>query len=217
MNKLILLLGISLILGSCEKNILRGEGEIKTEIRDTDNFNAISVSGNAKVVVTQGSEFKVEIKGYANLLNYYSSRVSNKTLKLGYRDNVNVRNDNIEVFITMPELRGISVSGIANIDINGSFPEVPEMVAEISGSGNVDYNGTGSAQVFKLIISGSGEINAFDLLAKTVNVNISGNGTGRVFAEEKLNVEISGNAKVYYKGSPLINSNISGNGELIKN
>ncbi len=205
-----------MMLSACEKDLVRGKGEIVTELRDTDNFTAVSVSGNTELYIRRGEELKVELRGYSNLMNYYSTRVGNGVLKLGYRDNVKVRNDNMKVYLTMPTLTGLEVSGVADVEIEGAFPHVPEFHTTISGDADVDFEGTGSTDKFQLTISGSAEIEAFQLVANDVKVKISGSATGKVYAQNHLDVDISGSATLYYKGNPEIKTNISGEGKLVK-
>src|SRR5690606_5698403 len=175
-----------MMLSACEKDLVRGKGEIVTELRDTDNFTAVSVSGNTELYIRRGEELKVELRGYSNLMNYYSTRVGNGVLKLGYRDNVKVRNDNMKVYLTMPTLTGLVVSGVADVEIEGAFPHVPEFHTTISGDADVDFEGTGSTDKFQLTISGSAEIEAFQLVANDVKVKISGSATGKVYAQNKI-------------------------------
>jgi hypothetical protein len=66
------------------------------------------------------------------------------------------------------------------------------------------------------LISGSGILDFVGIEAQEVQTEISGSGTIRVFAEEKLDVTISGSGTVYYSGSPDINTTISGSGKLKK-
>lgn len=209
----IMLAGISLT--SCRKEIIRGNGDIVSVTRDTDNFNAVEVSGKTAVFITQGAEFKVEVTGYANLVDRFQTKVQNNILHLGYR-NISVTRDNIEVHITMPELTGNYISGTSKMEINGNFPEVSDYVAEISGTGKIFYLGSGSSNNLKINLSGTGEVDFYNLAVKNVDATISGTGHAKVSASDNIEVEISGNAKLYYKGNPVINSKISGKGEIIK-
>jgi len=91
--------------------------------------------------------------------------------------------------------------------------ETGKLASKISGSGSIHLSG--KTQDFTVSISGSGEINAFDLDAENVAVKISGSGDCRVTASESLDAKISGSGDVYYKGRPQINTKISGSGSLM--
>jgi hypothetical protein len=208
---LVLLIGLS----SCEKDAIRGEGQVVTEVRTTPDFIAIDMGGASKVHISYGTAFSVEVKGYANLAPLYTTRVSNNKLILGFKNNYNIRNDNTEVFITMPDLKDLHLSGSGDSDISGNFPHNTSLSLSISGSADIDMKG-GSTDDLDIQISGSGNINVFPLTAKNADISISGSGKVRTQVINHLGVSISGSGRVYYKGSPQIQSKISGSGEVIK-
>ena len=64
-----------LSLLSCSKERISGNGSTITETRNISNFTAISASGSTNVYINQGAAFRVEVKGYSNLLPYYETRL----------------------------------------------------------------------------------------------------------------------------------------------
>ena len=212
MSKFFLLAGI-LFLASCTKERITGSGPTTTETRSVSNFNKVRVSGSASVHITRGNAFLVQVKGYSNLLPYFETALNGSTLELHYRDGVSVSNNNIEVFITMPEITSLRSSGSTTADIKGPF-DSDVLDVNISGSGNVLIEGAVVNQ-FRLSVSGSGNLNAFGMVAIRADIDISGNGKTEVTVTDHLNVDISGSAVVYYKGTPTIESDISGSGKLI--
>lgn len=210
---LVFILAGVLLLAACNKERIRGSGPVTTESRSVQNFNGIRMSGSSNVHVTKGNSFSVQVKGYSNLLPYFETNVNGTTLELQYRDNVNVTNSNIEVFVTLPELEKLHSSGSATTDVKGNF--ISDVLdVSISGSGNFSFDG-GSANQFTQSISGSGSIRAFGLQAGKADISVSGSGLSEVQVTSRLHVDISGSGKVYYKGTPQITSNISGSGQLI--
>lgn len=71
-----------------------------------------------------------------------------------------------------------------------------------TGSGTISVNGTCTNA--KLVMLGTGVIQADALEAKKVNCKILGSGTIGCFATETLNVRGIGSTKIYYKGNPEI-------------
>ena len=59
-------------------------------------------------------------------------------------------------------------------------------------------------------ISGTGNLSAFELLAKRFNLKSSGVGNANINVANNLDVDISGTATVNYKGNPQIQQEISG-------
>ncbi len=210
----IAIVSVVLSLVSCSKERVSGNGPTITETRNVSNFTAVSASGSSNVYITQGAFFKVEVKGYSNLVPYYETKLVNNTLQLGYKQDVNVKNDNTEVFITLPVLNGLSVFGSANISTTGTFTGNIDFNASISGSGNISIS-AGAAQNFFASIAGSGNINALNFMADKAETTTSGSGNTEITASNQLKVKITGSGNVYYRGTPVITTNISGSGAVI--
>lgn len=208
---LIVVLGVMLSLLSCTKERVSGGGSIITEQRNVANFTNVYSSGSTEVHILEGAAFKVEVRGYNNLLPYYETKLENGTLKIGYQNNVNVKNDNTEVFITMPELTGLQLVGSGNIHTTGNFPLTNNFETNISGSGNI-HIASGSSQNFSSSISGSGNIYAFGVTSVSAHTNTVGSGNTEITATNQLRVKITGSGNVYYKSTPVITSEISGSG-----
>lgn len=203
-----------LLLASCTKDHIRGVGPKDTVTRNVANFTSVSGAGNSNVFITQGAEFKVEVKGYSNLIPYFETKVINNELQLGYRDNISVKNDNIEVFITMPFLNGVKLSGSGEIKTSGNFNGNIRFDAFVAGSGNIIIE-QGSAKQFFASIAGSGNIHAINMVAEKAEINSTGSGNTEITATQELKVRISGSGNVYYKGSPQIISEIAGSGNVL--
>lgn len=212
-----ILLGSVMLLSACSKDRITGSGTIATETRNTTAFNSVSVSGSNNVYITKGTSLKVEVNGYANLLPYFETNVINNELRLGFRSNTNIRNDNIKVYLTMPDEIGfLNVQGSGNISTAGNFTNVNSIDLLINGSGNIDFE-QGTAPKATLIVTGSGNVNALGLSAKEVAATINGSGNTRVTTTEKLDAAITGSGNIYYKGSPAtVNTTIAGSGKVIK-
>ncbi len=69
-------------LTSCEKESITGRGSTLTETRSVDPFNKVKLEGSGNVTVTQGTQQKVEVTGYENLLSIYETNVQNGLLVL---------------------------------------------------------------------------------------------------------------------------------------
>ena len=126
-------LGFSAFMCSCSKEKISGSGSIITE-RTMGNFSAVSVSGTNNVYIKNGYGFKVEVKGYGNLIPYYETTLTGETLELHYRDRIKVHNDNIVTYVTMPLIKGITISGSAKITATGEFGSTASLDTRISGS-----------------------------------------------------------------------------------
>jgi hypothetical protein len=214
-KSLLLLALSSLFLISCTKDRLTASGDKTTETRELRQFTGVKSSGANDVHVTYGPEFKVTIKGSDNLVPYFKTEVVGNTLHLGY-ERVSVRRDDIEVFVTLPEIQYVSVSGSGSVDIYGNFPDVEFFDVAISGSGEVDVEDPFTADETVIKISGSGEADLEELNTRHADINISGSGDAKLRIQETLKARISGSGKIYYKGNPQVDSKISGSGKVLK-
>ena len=217
MKKSILpLLAVILVaFSSCTRDRVTGNGSITTQDRPVSNFTKITAKGSTDAFIVKGNTFKVQVKGSDNLVPYFETRVVNGTLNLGFENDVNVRHDDIQVFVTMPVLTGLKTQGSGNISASGNFTDNADFETVIAGSGNITIE-QGSARNFSTDISGSGDVHAFGFNAENANIKVSGSGNSRITASNQLDVRIAGSGNVYYKGSPQVSVKISGSGSVIK-
>ncbi|WP_316788047.1 head GIN domain-containing protein [Pedobacter frigoris] len=215
MKHFILLACAAIVFTSCSKDRITASGDKITETRNPGNFTGVNGSGSSDIHVSYGSEYKVVLKGSDNLVPRFKTEVMNDILYLKY-EHVNVHRDDIEIFVTLPLINYVSLSGSGEIDIKGAFPATNSFKANISGSGEVDVEDSFSADEVFVNISGSGEADLEKLEAKKADVDISGSGDAKIKVLDNLKARISGSGKIYYLGSPAIDSKISGSGKVIK-
>lgn len=211
MKKLALILCAGILISSCSKDRITGNGPVVTETRSISNFNEVSVSGSTDVFITYGNNFKVEVKGHSNLLPYFESRLVGNTLYLGYGSDVNVHNDNTEVYITMPLIKSLTTEGSGDINTTGVFNNTTEFKARVSGSGSIRFS-QAQAQSFNSRIEGSGHILAFGLEVADADITTAGSGNTEIKATNTLKVKITGSGSVYYRGTPTVTADITGSG-----
>jgi hypothetical protein len=215
MKQLIIIATLFCLFTSCKKDRLTANGEQTTATRELNSFAAIRSSGAHPIKIKYGNEFKVVLKGSTNLLPYFKTEVSNNKLVLGY-ENANVNHDDLQVEVTLPVLKSISLNGSSRVDVSGEFPLVNLFNVEVSGSANVMVTNNLNADNLDITISGSGDMDLEKLTAKQATIGISGSGNARVKVRDEIKATISGSGRVYYLGNPTIDSRISGSGSVIK-
>ncbi len=204
------------MFASCSKDVIHGGGSIVTSERNVSSFSGIDVSGEGKVYITYAPEITVTLKGYSNLIPHYVTDVSNGTLHLHYESNTSARNDNLEVYITMPSFDALSLSGSCSINATGSFDNTGALSVSTSGNGDINIENI-TADRYIIHSSGNSNIGTLGVKAKTATVEVSGSSMVTLSVQDKLDVHISGSGKVSYKGEPAeINTDISGSGKVIK-
>lgn len=225
-----------IILSSCgEDNVfgVKGQGPVVQETRSFSSFDRIEMGMSGELFITQGPDQHVVIEAQRNILDVIQSDEKNGKLEIDFKRGYNLRNHSpIKVYITVPTLTDLDVSGSAKAYAEGPF-ETNDIVLSVSGSGKIDikdlkvqrvysyisgsgnlYLG-GTAEESRIDISGSGKIEAFPLYTLHTEAKISGSGRCEVTVEKTLKASISGSGRIHYKGNPTIDFKASGSGKVI--
>jgi hypothetical protein len=80
----------------------------------------------------------------------------------------------------------------------------------VDASGAFDGYLAGESDTLMLDFSGASDLNAYDLKANVIDIDISGAGTAYVNASESLNVSATGASHVSYRGSPRVSQSSAG-------
>ncbi|QNF35155.1 DUF2807 domain-containing protein [Adhaeribacter swui] len=232
-NTAFLLLASLFIFSSCDDEVLRGHGDVVSRTRPVGNFSAVDAGGEFEIYLKQGPAEDILLEGQANVLTEVSTHVRNNKLYIEF-DRKRVRlNRPVKIYLTTPELTGISVSGansvrglnefqVDDLDIRASgnstiylnVKNAHTIESDISGSVNMELNG--DAQHQEIDISGSGNIQTFGLSTKTADIEISGSGKCDVSVTDKIEAKLSGSGRVRYKGNPAVSTKISGSGSVVQ-
>ena len=214
-KNIILILIATVTLFSCKKDKIEGDGPIVTEARDVKNFYSVNVSGSSKIFITQGNNFDVQVKAYENLLPSLTTIVEDGSLKIAYRNNKNIINDNSEIFITMPSLTGLTLEGSGSINTKGQFIGAENFVINGSGSGAIVME-NGSANNLRVTINGSANVKTFGFPVQRAEVTTEGSGNAEINVAKTLNATINGSGNIYYKGAvQSVTTKITGSGKVI--
>jgi hypothetical protein len=164
----------------------------------------------------QGTQQKVEVSGFENLLPIYETFVQNGTLVLKFRsDYYNIQNNNIAINITVSSLTRIAINGSGQYRVKNF--QGNNFIAEINGSGDI-YAESCSYNAASLKVNGSGYIRAATLIANEAEARISGSGKIDIRSSQKLKATIQGSGEINYWGDPqTVTSEISGSGKIRKN
>ncbi len=188
------------------------------ETRSVPAFTKLSYRVPGTLYLKQGSPQKVELEGPADVIREIETEVDGNRLIIGKEGRWMNWNwgekDNIKVYVTVPTLEGVSVSGsgnliasdkisAGNLDLNVSgsgslqleFTASGNVEADVSGSG--DMNIKGSCNNFDSDVSGSGKVNMTATIQGVADLGIS--GSGKIVASgsaREVRAGISGSGKV---------------------
>ncbi len=208
----------------------RGNGQIITETRETDDFNEIELQGNFKVTLQQADNPGVIISTDENLMSHITVETIGRLLKIS-SDRKLRPSDGSEITINYQSIDHIDVTGAASLRANETF-EGNYLRISMSGAGEVDMrvdlgkldldiSGAGAVQLSgnveeqSISMSGAGGYDGEDLISKNCRVSISGVGGASVYVTGELNASVSGIGGVSYRGNPEnVKSDVSGLGSV---
>lgn len=124
------------------------------ETRNVSGFTEIGFGIAGNLYINFGPEFKVFLEGEKKVFEDIITEVSGRRLlikKENWRLNMN---EKVNVYITMPEIKGLGVSG----------------------SGKAEIKDAVKTENLNLSVSGSGKLYAHDLMVSNLECSISGSG-----------------------------------------
>ena len=206
---------------------------VEKETRNLSGFTKVNFGVSGDLYISIGSEFKVVLEGERSLLDEIETEVSGSKLVIKKDSWHSHGNEKVTVYITMPELTGLAVSGSGkaeikdavkaeNIDfsVSGSGRIITADLAlgklnvGISGSGDVVVGGSGEAASADISISGSGNYSGETLKIASADFSISGSGSCKCNVSDNLEASVSGSGTITYIGSPKIDARVSGSGRV---
>ncbi len=194
-----------------DNNCLPGLGSIVTEEREVSNFHSVFSSIPADIFITQGPQEAIAIEAQPNILGEIRTTVINGELRISLNRCINTTQA-VKVYITIPEIQDLSLAGAGDI-IGQNEWEVTDLKLVLTGVGNFEIQGT--TNTLDILMTGVGDIRAFDLISDSCVVEMTGVGNIEVYANVDLDITIIGNGIVYYKGTPAISSSITGMGSVV--
>lgn len=209
-NRLFTLLVLLLIvLTACGVRAIRGSGVIKSEMREVDEFDRVSVCCGMELIIRHGDNASVEIEADDNLLPEISSRVSGNRLTIDFNEGLIQTSyrpsTTIKVAVIVDELHGANVSGGGRLNI-GPF-ETEEFEISLSGGSTAITEGL-QATDLNIDISGGGKLTGERFEATAINVDLSGGSqvTLGSLMGEKLEVDVSGGGRFVVDNAELDDS-----------
>ncbi len=228
---LLLAIAITVLMISCDPGV-RGAGDLVTETRTETGFNALEINISGNVEVRTDSVFSIEVTCEENIIQYLETDVDNGVLKIDFDRNVYGVNG-LKIRVSAPSWKAFEVSGSANVEVQDAISgdrlnldvggsgniDVFDAIFDktritVSGSGNIEIDGSGTD--LDCNVSGSGDIDALDFPVKTAEVTVSGSGSVRLDVSDLLDASVSGSGDIEYQGSPTVNANVSGSGKIRK-
>lgn len=209
----------------------RGNGNVIVQRIFIPDFHSINMGTSGNVYVRQGDFIEVEVEIDENLVDEIRRTVRNGKWDIEF-DRCIKNLTRFDVYVTMPEIRALAISGSGDIIGENDFSG-DDMELTISGSGNMDIafegntvdtriSGSGNIRLEGEIVRldhevpGSGDLRAFNLFTDIAKITNSGSGDSEVTVSDLLIARISGSGDIYFKGDPDTDIIISGSGDVIR-
>ncbi|AFD08756.1 head GIN domain-containing protein [Solitalea canadensis] len=211
----------------------------KTETREVEAFNGISVSTGIDVFIAQGnaekvtvtadddiiSSIKTEVKG--GILNIYVDKKNNKSWSW-------TRNNTMKVYLTVKELNSITASSGSDVSTTNTLKSAKLFVQSSSGSdinlaldagdlicessSGSDMKLSGIAKSLNVKSSSGSDISAYELTSEVCVANASSGSDIEVTVTKQLTAHASSGGDVSYKGNPQnVVKNESSGGDVSHN
>ncbi len=187
-----------------------GSGVRVTETRDVTGFSAVHMKGAFSVSATCGADHAFSMTGDDNLLPMVETKVEDGTLTISLSGSIKTEKT-IRIELSAPTLNRVTVGGAVRAHLTGLSGDSFDL--QLSGAGSV--TAAGSVRSLDINASGAMNLNAEELRAQVVSVEMSGAGNGTVTATEELHVTISGVGRLECHGNPpKVSKSLSGLGKL---
>jgi hypothetical protein len=215
-----------------EIECLRVAGPLETQKRTVSDFNSIYFSDVGNLHISQGNEYSITLKGQEVILEKVKTSVTNNKLVIRVENCFNGDEYSLDIYITAPDIEKIEMSGAGNVITETPittdvFTLIVSGVSEMNpievladsistiflGDGMIHYSG--NARAHKIVVSGTGEIDAYSLITNSTDITSNGDGDIFVTTSEQLNAVLKNTGSVYYKGNPIVTMEEINTGKLI--
>lgn len=226
---------------SCKRDCIEGQGSYIIVDKTPNNlyFNKIEVSeGEVDVEISQDSVFKVELIAQPNLTGYFQVIQSNGRLIIEQTTKKCIESDApLRFIVHLPfanNLNEVAHYGSGTIKCNrletnyiylvnnysgdidfARLTANDEVEVDLRGSGSI-WTGKGSADRTTLNNSGSGNINADELICGESHASTMASGNIYTYVLNRLDANISGSGSIYFRGGPYVYESGQGSGEVIQ-
>jgi len=216
------------LMAACQGGIV-GNGRVQTRTEEIGNFNRLVINGNFHVFLEPSEKPYLKLEMDENLLEITRVTEEGNTLRIDTKVNILQAREK-KLFIGVKDLEKLELGGAVKLTSDSTLKfntvsiiatgavdldfalEGQKLKLDLAGASECDLRG--KVDDLRMQLSGAGDFDAYDLIAKDVEIDLSGAGSARVYATEDLDVSISGAGSVRYRGEPKIHKSISGLGSL---
>lgn len=201
------------------KEVKASKNYVTKQIKISD-FDQIAVSGSLDVTYTQQSgKPKVEIYTSDNIIDLLDIYVKNGKLNLGFKKNVKVSYNKLEIRVTSEDLNAVNVAGSGDFKFTNGL-KTDQLKMNVAGSGDITASNIQCSQGFTANVAGSGDIECKQLKAADMDISVAGSGDLKIenALVTSVNASVAGSGTVKISGNAdKANYSVAGSGDLYAN
>lgn len=185
------------------KEVKASKNYVTKQIKISD-FDQIAVSGSLDVTYTQQSgKPKVEIYTSDNIVDLLDIYVKNGKLNLGFKKNVKVSYNKLEIRVTSEDLNTVNVAGSGDFKFTNGL-KTNQLKMNVAGSGDITASNIQCSQEFTANVAGSGDIECKQLKAADMDISVAGSGDLKIenALVTSVNASVAGSGTVKSAAMP---------------
>lgn len=223
-----------------------GGNDIVKKTLELPEFHSVSVNSNYAVYIKQTNKQEVKVEALREIYEISEFRVKDGVLHININKKEDTKSKSLwakiddiklaptlNLHISMRDVKKLSVNGSGKIISENSIasPEIDLLVSgagsidldlkgsvinsEISGSGNIKIKGYASDH--KILLTGSGIMNAYNFEVERANAHLSGSGNCEINVSDALEARVHGTGLLQHKGNTRsVTSEIFGQGTVTR-
>jgi hypothetical protein len=213
-------------LMGCNSIAVRGTGSPFEVTHRVDPITAVEVNGSGELQLQNGNRNELVVLAQDEIHQHLTIRQRGDRLIIEPEEGYHFKTDRALRYLLITNgIETIDIAGAVEvtaneystqsllIDVSGATDLDMSIYANdirIEASGSFDGYLAGETNTLSLDFSGASDLNAFDLDARDVDIDISGAGNAYVTAHDSLNVSAAGASNVTYRGNPRVSQSSAG-------
>jgi len=203
---------------SIQPRTLNSENFI-TEIRNVADFKHIDISGYFEIKIENSPNQQLVLNASKDFISNVTTEVRGETLFVSYPKRLGLLKNPVRISLSSDDLEKITARKGVNIKNTSTFKSEnfhlilqsgsnADLDVEIENEFNIRLSAgsivklRGESETLTLHASSGSIIDAENLKAKHVNINISSGSSAQVYASKSLNVNASSGASIICSGNP---------------
>lgn len=217
---LALLLTSSVCATAANTKVVASGKIVSKEIKGIAGFKEIQTNSSVSVIYHNAADTRIVVSASDNVIPYIEVVKKGSRLEVGLEKGVNVRVKNsradLKVNVYAPEVSAFSVKGSGGIRIATDL-KADRLALGVSGSGDIDAYNLSAGEV-ALGVTGSGDIECKAVSGDEVVLGVTGSGDVKVssVATDELACGVSGSGDIVVAAGTVGSANygVTGSGDI---